>query len=173
MRRSFRKPLIVVAPKKMLKFGPAGSSIEEFADDSTFLRVIGEHEKDLVTSDKMRKVIFCSGQVYYDVLAERAKRQQKDVAIVRVEQLSPWPFRSLEKELVKYPNAEYVWCQEENKNGGVWSFAEPRFRNQLKSMGRKNVDISYAGRDLNASPSTGFGAVHKQQLVDLVDTALA
>jgi len=70
--------------------------------------------------------------------------------------------------LEHYPNADYTWCQEENKNGGVWSFAEPRFRNQLKSMGRKNVDITYVGRDINASPSTGFGSVHKQQLHDLI-----
>lgn len=172
MRRSFRKPLIVVAPKKMLKFAPAGSDIEDFATDSTFLRVIGEQSKEMTSDDKVRKVVFCSGQVYYDLIAERTKRGMNDVALVRVEQLSPWPFRSIEAELNRYKNAELVWCQEENKNNGVWSFAEPRFRNQLKQMGRKDVDINYAGRDINASPSTGFGAVHKQQLVNLVNDAL-
>jgi len=172
MRRSFRKPLVVVAPKKMLKFGPAGSNIEDFATDTTFMRVIGEQSTDMIAEDKVRKVVFCSGQVYYDLSAERNKRNLKDVTIVRVEQLSPWPFRSITAELERYKNAEIVWCQEENKNGGVWSFAEPRFRSLLKSMGRSNVDITYAGRDINCSPSTGFGSVHKQQLIDLVDSAL-
>ena len=126
----------------------------------------------MVANDKVRRVVFCSGQVYYDLTSERAKREIKDVAIVRVEQLSPWPFRSIERELVKYKNAELTWCQEENKNGGVWSFAEPRFRNQLKQMKSKTTEISYAGRAINASPSTGFGGVHKQQLGDLLEKAL-
>lgn len=110
MRRSFRKPLIVVAPKKMLKFAPAGSNIEDFATDSTFLRVIGEQSKEMTADDKVRKVVFCSGQVYYDLIAERTKRGMNDVALVRVEQLSPWPFRSIEAELNRYKNAELVWC---------------------------------------------------------------
>lgn len=99
----------------------------------------------MVADDKVKKIVFCSGQVYYDLRAERDKRGLKDVAIVLVEQLSPWPFRSIQKEVEKYSNAELVWCQEENKNGGVWSFAEPRFRNQLKLM-KRHAEISYAGR---------------------------
>ncbi len=91
---------------------------------------------------------------------------------MRVEQLSPWPFRSIHAELNKYPNAEITWCQEENKNGGVWSFAEPRFRNQLRQIGHKTREINYAGRQINASPSTGFGGVHKQQLSQLLEDAL-
>ena len=123
--------------------------------------------------EKIRRVVFCSGQVYYDLVQEREKRGINDIAIMRVEQLSPWPFRSLEKELKPYKNAEMTWCQEENKNGGVWSFAEPRFRNLLKHMNHKQTEITYAGRPTNASPSTGFGGVHKKQLDDLLNKALA
>jgi 2-oxoglutarate dehydrogenase E1 component len=99
MRRPFRKPLVVVAPKKLLKFAAAGSSIEDFADDKTFQRVINDTHKDLVAPEKVRRVVFCSGQVYYDLMQERVKLGINDVAILRVEQLSPWPFRSIEKSL--------------------------------------------------------------------------
>ena len=119
----------------------------------------------------MRRVVFCSGQVYYDLVAERTKREIKDIAIVRVEQLAPWPFRSIEKELDKYKNAQITWCQEENKNNGAFFFAEPRFRSQLKSKGRKDTDIEYAGREINASPATGFGSIHKEQLAKLLEKA--
>lgn len=99
MRRPFRKPLVVVAPKKLLKFGGAGSNIEEFAQGTTFKRTIDDQSSDLVAADKVRKVIYCSGQVYYDLIEERKKKATKDVAIVRVEQLSPWPFRAIEEHL--------------------------------------------------------------------------
>lgn len=172
MRRPYRKPLVVIAPKKLLKFAAAASNIEDFAEQSTFQRIVPEQNKEIVADSKVRKVILCSGQVYYDLIGEREKRQINDVAIIRVEQLSPWPFRSIGANLERYPNAEITWCQEETKNGGVWSFAEPRLRNQLSHMEHKHREIAYAGRSSNASPSTGFGSVHKAQLAKLLEEAL-
>jgi len=94
--------------------------------------------------------------------AERQKLGIKDVAIVRVEQLSPWPFNAIKPTLQKYKNASFCWTQEENKNNGCWSFAEPRFRNQLKELNHKQTEVSYAGRASNASPATGHSSIHKE-----------
>ncbi len=107
MLRPFRKPLIVVAPKKLLKYKDASSNIEEFTTGNTFHRVIPETKVQPATT---RKVIFCSGQVYYDLVNEREKLGKKDISIVRLEQLAPFPFVSLQAELSKYPRAEVVWC---------------------------------------------------------------
>lgn len=115
-RRPFRKPLIVVAPKKLLKLKAANSNIEAFGEGLRFKRVLPDTATDLVQDSKVRKVLFCTGQVYYDLENERNKRGIKDIAIVRVEELSPFPFRSVEPELKKYSNAEPMWIQEEPKN---------------------------------------------------------
>jgi len=105
------------------------------------------------------------------LLDERKKKGIKDVAIVRVEQLSPWPFNALKEPLQKYKNAQVCWAQEENKNNGCWSFAEPRFRNQLKALNHKEREVSYAGRASNASPATGYTSIHQEQLGGLLADA--
>jgi 2-oxoglutarate dehydrogenase E1 component len=120
MRRNFRKPLIVVAPKKLLKFRAAQSSIDEFKTGLRFKRALDDDHETLVADEKVRKVIYCSGQVYYDLDAARKKRGIDDVAIVRVEQLAPFPFRSLRPTAERFVNAEQVWAQEEPKNAGGW-----------------------------------------------------
>lgn len=107
MLRPFRKPLVVVAPKKLLKLRDASSNLEDFSTGKTFLRVIPDKE---IEPKKTRKVIFCSGQVYYDLINEREKTGKKDVAILRLEQLAPFPFTSFMAELEKYPQAEIMWC---------------------------------------------------------------
>ena len=119
MLRPFRKPLIVVAPKKLLKLREAGSDIEEFHEGKCFLRISPENNTTIVPS-KVRKVLFCSGQVYYDLIAEREKLQKTDIAIIRLEQLAPFPFKNMLEEIKRYPNAEFTWCQEEHKNAGGW-----------------------------------------------------
>lgn len=116
IRRPFRKPLIVVAPKKLLKLKAANCDIEEFDEGLRFKRVLPDTASDLVADAKVRRVIFCTGQVYYDLENERNKKGVKDVAIVRVEELAPFPFRSIEPELKKYANAQPMWVQEEPKN---------------------------------------------------------
>lgn len=105
--------------------------------------------------------------------AEREKLGKKDIAIIRLEQLAPFPFFSLVQELKNYPNAEFTWCQEEHKNQGPWSFVEPRFRNTLKHIGMKNTEISYAGRQISASSATGYGKTHREELSSFLAEAMA
>jgi 2-oxoglutarate dehydrogenase E1 component len=116
LRRPFRKPLVVAAPKKLLKSKDAHSNIEDFGEGLRFRRVIQDTNKNLVAPEQVKKVIFCSGQVYFDLDAARTKSGRNDVAIVRVEQLCPFPFRSVTPEIKKFKNAEVVWCQEEPQN---------------------------------------------------------
>ena len=117
-------------------------------------------------------MLFCSGQVYYDLENERTKRGIKDIAIVRVEELSPFPFRSVEPELKKYSNATPMWVQEEPKNQGAWTFVEPRFRNLLAKMGHKSDEIDYAGRPISASTATGYGKSHTAELQAYLQKAM-
>lgn len=111
--------------------------------------------------------------MYYDLVAERTRLEKNDIAILRLEQLAPFPFFSLVKELKQYPNAEFTWCQEEHKNQGPWSFVEPRFRNTLKHIGMKNTEINYAGRAISASTATGYGKTHKAELAKFLAEAMA
>jgi 2-oxoglutarate dehydrogenase E1 component len=109
MRRPFRKPLVVAAPKKLLKFAKANSDIEEFGEGTRFKKIYADQNKQLVSHDKVKKVILCSGQVYYDIENARAKENKNDIAVIRVEQLSPFPFKGLTTELSKYKNARVQW----------------------------------------------------------------
>ena len=168
VRRPFRKPLIVISPKKLLKLKNAASSIEEFDTGLRFRKMIDDCGENMVADDKVKRVVFCSGQVYYDLEAERAKRNANDVAIIRVEQLAPFPFRSAERNLKRYKNAEVVWSQEEAKNQGAWSYIEVRMRNLLKEMGHKSQDVKYAGRHISASTATGYGKYHASELAQLL-----
>lgn len=120
IRRPFRKPLVVMAPKKLLKYRGANSDIEDFDVGLRFKRALGDTNKSLVAPEKVRRVILCSGQVYYDLENARQAQGHHDVAIVRVEQMSPFPFRSVDAETAKYKNAEIMWAQEEPKNAGGW-----------------------------------------------------
>lgn len=172
MLRPFRKPLVVVAPKKLLKMREAGSEMSEFESGKTFIRVMPE-TNDAVKPANCRKVVFCSGQVYYDLIAERERSGKKDVAILRLEQLAPFPFTSFQAELSKYKGAEVVWCQEEQKNGGPWSFIEPRFRATLKHMNHKFREVQYVGRPISASSATGYGINHRKELDEFLKAAMA
>ena len=116
IRRPFRKPLVVPVSKKLLKFRAAASKIEDFDVGLRFQRVIEDESTDLVADDQIRKVLYCSGQVYYDLEADRKKRGINDVAIVRLEQLAPFPYRYIEPSLARYRNASVQWVQEEPKN---------------------------------------------------------
>jgi len=120
IRRPFRKPLVVMAPKKLLKYRGANSDIEDFAQGLRFKRVLGDVNKNIVAPEKVRRVILCSGQVFYDLWDAQQAQGHHDVAIVRVEQMSPFPFRSVNEETMKYKNAEIIWAQEEPKNAGGW-----------------------------------------------------
>jgi len=166
MLRSIRKPLIVMTPKSLLRHDLSVSSLEELTR-SSFATVIGE--QDDLAPEKVRRIVFCSGKVYYDLLKVRRKENMKDVALVRIEQLYPFPTEEYEAVLRKYSNArELVWCQEEPQNQGAWY--NIRHRLQETSLGRR--DVLYAGRAPAAAPATGLSKLHEAEQNTLVEAAL-
>jgi 2-oxoglutarate dehydrogenase E1 component len=169
--RPFRKPLIITTPKSLLRHKLAVSSLEDLGQDRTFHRLLPESGK-LVADAKVTRVVLCSGKVYYDLLEEREKRGIKDVALMRVEQLYPFPKRTLEKELQRYANAEVVWCQEEPKNMGAWTFVEHRIEDALTAVKVAAKRPRYVGRPEAASPATGLYKRHNLEQAKLVGDAL-
>lgn len=172
IRRSFRKPLVLFTPKSLLRHKLCISDLSEMGPGSTFHRVLGETANDLAANDKIRRIVVCSGKVYYDLLQERMSRGIKDVVILRLEQLYPFPKDALAAEFAKYPNAELVWCQEEPENQGAWFFADRRLEAVLKDVGHKAGRPSYVGRPATASPATGLLKRHNKEQAKLLDEAL-
>ena len=171
MRRSFRKPLIVASPKKLLRFKDACSDIEEFKEGIRFHSVLKDTNKNLVPAEKVKRVILCSGQVYYDLEAARAKEGKNDIAIVRVEQLCPFPFRRIAQEVGLYKNAEIMWAQEEPQNQGPYLFVLPRLQNLAENL-KRDHRIHYAGREEMAATSTGYSKLHEKELRNLLKKAM-
>ena len=171
MKRNFRKPLIVMTPKSLLRLKACQSSLDEMADGSSFHRVLPEAEK-VVGDEKVQRVVLCSGKVYYDIVGERAKRNIKNVAVVRLEQIYPFPANTLGAELNRYPNAEVVWCQEEPENMGAWSFVDRPIEQVLSNLTVKARRPRYVGRRAAASPATGLNRRHQQEQAELVEAAL-
>ncbi len=171
MHRDFRKPLILMTPKSLLRHKRAVSTLKDFSGDSTFHRILWDDMKTAADS-KIKRVILCSGKVYFDLLEEREKRKTKDIQVLRMEQLYPFPSDALEEELGRFKNAEIMWCQEEHKNQGAWSFVEPLIEEVLTGMGRKGERASYVGRIAAAAPATGLLKNHLKQQAQLIDEAL-
>ena len=171
IRRNFRKPLVVMSPKSLLRQKLAVSKLAEFGPGTRFQRLLPEVDA-LVDDDKVRRIVFCSGKVYYDLLQERRKRGIDDVAIARVEQLYPWPRLRVIEQCSRYSNAEVIWCQEEPANMGAWLFVLPRLNNILEELERDPVLPTYVGRAAAASPATGLLKVHEQEQRLLVERAL-
>ncbi len=178
LHRSYRKPLIMMTPKSLLRHKMAVSKTEEFATGSSFHRVLwddaqhGNSDTKLVADDKVKRVVMCSGKVYYDLLEERDARGINDVYLMRFEQFYPFPAQSAVKELERFKNAEMVWCQEEPKNQGGWSFMEPNIEWVLTRINAKTTRPAYAGRAAAASPATGLASKHKAEQAALVNDAL-
>lgn len=182
MHRSFRKPLIMMTPKSLLRHKLAVSDADEFATGSSFHRVLwddadkqygkGRSTAKLVDDKKIKRVVMCSGKVYYDLLEARDEAGKDDTYILRLEQFYPFPAISLVKELERFKQAEMVWCQEEPKNQGAWSFVEPNIEWVLSRIKAKHQRPVYAGRVATASPATGLAAQHKAQQAALVAEAL-
>ena len=178
MHRDFRKPLILMTPKSLLRHPMCISDAADFTDGSTFHRVLwddaqkGNSDTKLVADDKIKRVVICSGKVYYDLLAERDARGIDDVYLLRLEQIYPVPTRSLTQELSRFPNADIVWCQEEPKNQGAWSFIEPELEVLLTRIRATTTRARYAGRVASASPATGLASRHKAEQAALVNDAL-
>ncbi len=180
MTRDFRKPLVIMTPKSLLRHKRATSTLEEMSNGSTFHRVLWDDAEykpgstvKLVADSKIKRVVICSGKVYYDLLEEREERGIKDVYLLRVEQYYPYPKSSLETELKRFKNAEMIWCQEEPKNMGAWFFMEPNLEWTLDKIGAKHKRARYVGRRASASPATGLMSKHKLELEAFLDEALS
>jgi 2-oxoglutarate dehydrogenase E1 component len=163
LKRDFRKPLVLMTPKSLLRHKRAVSPVDELTSGH-FLEVIGDTKID---PGRVRRVLLCSGKVYYDLLERRLKSEAEDVAIVRLEQFYPFPEEQLQKELARYRRAkEWAWVQEESQNMGGATFMEPR----LRALG---YDVGYVGRDASASPATGSLRTHRREQEELVEAAFA
>ena len=171
LKRNFRKPLVIMTPKSLLRHKLAVSALDEFRADSRFQFVIPEQDLIAEPAD-VRRVVICSGKVYYDLLAERRQKGVNDVALVRLEQIYPFPEQTLERVLAPYDKAEIVWCQEEPMNNGAWTFVDRRLEKVLTKLGGRSSRPSYVGREDAASPATGLAKVHAAQQQRLVREAL-
>ena len=173
MTRDFRKPLIIATPKSLLRHKLAVSMKADFLGQSTFHRFLWDDAwRDLAKGDAVKRVVLCSGKVYYDLFEERQKRGVKDVVLVRVEQLYPFPASALGKTLLEYPNAEIVWCQEEPRNMGPWQSINEWIEDMLIQANHKSKRARYIGRPAAASPATGLMKRHTAEQAKLVDDAL-
>ena len=172
LRREFRKPLIVMTPKSLLRHRLCVSGLDELADGSSFHRVMPEID-EVAAGKSVRRVVLCTGKVYYDLLQQRREDGISDVALLRIEQLYPFPEGTLAEELARYPEAEIVWCQEEPANMGAWTFVDRRIEAVLEELGGKARRPRYVGRPAAASPATGLLKRHNFEQKALVAEALA
>jgi 2-oxoglutarate dehydrogenase E1 component len=172
LKRNFRKPLVLMTPKSLLRHKLAVSSLAEFAPGTHFRTVIPETDV-IAPPAEVKRVVLCSGKVYYDLLAERRELHANDVAIVRLEQVYPFPANSLRSVLSHYPNAQLVWCQEEPENMGAWTFVDRRLEKLLGGLDIAAKRPVYVGRQEAASPATGLARTHAAEQAALVRTALA
>src|SRR6056300_331405 len=176
MHREFRKPLIIMTPKSLLRNKHCVSNIEDFGKDNFFHRILWDHALDeengfikLKESSKIKKVILCSGKVYFDLLEAREKLKKDDVVLYRIEQLYPFPVKSLVREIKKYAkNANFYWCQEEPKNMGAWFSVRDYIQWTLETINANNTGISYIGRSPDASPATGYAKRHLAQQQEII-----
>ncbi len=180
MKRKFRKPLTIMTPKSLLRHKLATSKISDMGESSQFHRILWDdaqsdpHKSIKINKDNaITRVILCTGKVYYDLLAERDARKQVDTYLLRIEQLYPFPSQALSKELSRFKNLKWVvWCQEEPKNMGSWSFIDPYIEEALYEVKGDIKRPIYAGRKASASPATGLMERHKKEQSALVDQAL-
>ena len=181
MHREFRKPLIVMTPKSLLRHKKAVSALAEMAEGSSFHRVLwddAEHNPELTSirlkpDDQIRRVIVCSGKVYYDLLEAREEAAADDVYILRLEQFYPWPMRSLMTELARFKTTELVWCQEEPKNMGGWTFVDPWMELTLARLQIAAKRARYVGRPASASTAAGLMSRHTKELKAFLAEAFA
>jgi 2-oxoglutarate dehydrogenase E1 component len=179
LKREIRKPLILMTPKSLLRHKRSVSRLDEMGHDTAFHRLLWDDAQalpkeaiKLVPDNKIRRVVMCSGKVYYDLYEEREKRGIDDVYLLRIEQLYPFPTKALVSELSRFKQAEMVWCQEEPRNQGAWFFADVFLQWVLNQIGVENTRTRYAGRPASAATATGLMSKHLAQLKQLLDDAL-
>jgi 2-oxoglutarate dehydrogenase E1 component len=186
MHRPFRKPLIIMTPKSLLRHKKAVSTLADMAEGSSFHRVLHDDAQTRpdvagvkIKPDKaIRRVVLCSGKVYYDLLERREKDAQAgkaadDVYLMRLEQFYPWPMKSLMTELARFPDAELVWCQEEPRNMGGWTFVDPWLELTLEKLNVKAKRARYVGRPASASTAAGLMSRHLKELDAFLTEAFA
>ena len=178
MHRDFRKPLIIMTPKSLLRNKYCVSNIEDFSKNNSFHRVLWDHAKDpknkgfikLKENKKIRKVILCSGKIYFDLLAAREKQKVDDVIFFRIEQLYPFPVKSLVKEIKPFAKyARFYWCQEEPKNMGAWFSVRDYIQWTLDYIKANNKELKYIGRSPDATPATGYAKRHLAQQNEIIE----
>ena len=180
IHRDFRKPLVIMTPKSLLRHKNCVSNLDDFSKKNSFHRILEDHALnnkngfiELKKSKKIEKVIICSGKIYFDLLEAREKARNDRVIIFRIEQLYPFPAKSLAKALKPYAeNARFIWCQEEPKNMGAWSSVRDYIQWTLDNIKANNNVISYIGRGVAASPATGYAKRHLAQQREIIEKIL-
>ncbi len=179
LHREFRKPLALMTPKSLLRHKKVISTLEDFGPESSFHRLLWDSTEtepgapfQLVPDNEIKRLVLCSGKVYYDLYEEREKRGINEIYLMRVEQLYPFPARALIEEVTRFKDAEIVWCQEEPKNMGAWSFIEPNLSWVLDHIDAKHKRPRYAGRPSSAATATGLMSKHLRELKAFLDEAL-
>jgi 2-oxoglutarate dehydrogenase E1 component len=180
LHRNFRKPLILMTPKSLLRHKRVLSDLAEMANGTTFHRVLwddaqshaGREKIKLAADAEIRRVVLCTGKVYYDLYEAREAAGTSDVYLMRIEQLYPFPGKALVHELSRFPKAEVVWCQEEPMNMGAWNYIEPNIEWVLQHTPITNTRARYAGRKPSAATATGLASKHNQEQKTLVEQAL-
>jgi len=171
MHRDFRKPLVIVTPKSLLRHKQAVSNVADFTGDSHFMRILSDPAAP--ADAEVKRLVLCSGKVAYELMEARDKAGNGGTSIVRIEQLYPFPSEPLIRRLKRMTNLqEVVWAQEEPKNGGYWTFVEPYLEECLAEAGAKPQRADYAGRSASASPATGLAKRHAAEQAALIAEAL-
>jgi 2-oxoglutarate dehydrogenase E1 component len=174
IHRDFRKPLISVQPKSLLRLRQASSKLEDMAEGTQFHRLLPEATPEkLVKGDEIKRVVLCTGKIYYELLQEREDKGIDNIALVRVEQIAPFPFDKVAEEAAKYPNAEITWVQEEPQNMGFWTYVAPRIETALTKINNDARRPAYVGRIAAAAVATGYNAVHQIEQTRILNKALS
>merc|ERR1711935_1204554 len=170
IHRDFRKPLIVISPKNLLRNKRCVSTIKEMGPGTEFIRVIDDNDPEINSNpENVEKLVFCSGQIYYELLAERESRGLNNVALVRLEQVAPFAFDRIAQNCEKYPNAEVIWAQQEPKNMGAYSYVNPRIMTATREINDSEKRPRYVGRNVSAAPATGMTLVHQAEYQAIMD----
>jgi len=169
IKRNFRKPMLIATPKSLLKHRLSVSPKEDFLDGSAFQRVIPAVPS--VGDENVKRHIFCSGKIYYEICAELDQRKVQDIAVSRLEQIAPFPFDAVLKEHSRFPKAEFMWVQEEPKNMGAWAFVQPRFDTSLFRGLKVKKPVLFVGRRVSPSPATGYPKLHKAEVAEILELA--
>jgi 2-oxoglutarate dehydrogenase E1 component len=170
IHRDFRKPLVVVAPKNLLRHKRCVSSLDDMGPGTSFKRVMNESDPLIRENpEQVTKLVFCTGQIYYELLAEREKRGATDVALVRIEQIAPFAYDRVAAQVKRYSQAEVIWAQQEPKNMGAYAYVNPRIMTATREINQNEKRARYVGREVSAAPATGLAKVHQAEYQAIMD----